>query len=87
MKHAWGVILIFMAVLRTAKAEEHGESIPGAGLSVLFIFGGLLYSGILKAMCDKVNVTYSVIQIPINPLLLITGLVLGRYHEHLGFVG
>lgn len=39
-------------------------------------------------MCDKVNVNiYIIVQIPINPLLLITGIVLGVYHEHLGFIG
>lgn len=36
--------------------KEEKETIPGAGLSIVFVFGGLLYSGILKAMCDKVNV-------------------------------
>jgi len=26
-------------------------------------------------------------QIPINPLLLITGIILGYYHKYLGFIG
>ena len=62
MRSVLTVFSVFMIVMTIVKAEENEEheeqkeTIPGAGLSVLFIFGGLLYSGILKAMCDKVNV-------------------------------
>lgn len=37
-------------------AEHEGPHIPGAGFSVLFIFGGLLFSGVAKTVLDKLNV-------------------------------
>ena len=47
------------SITPTALSEEN-QSIPGAGLSIVFIFGGLLYSGVMKIISRKIRVLLSI---------------------------
>jgi len=64
----------------TLQSGGHGGDIPGVGLSIVFIFGGLLMGGLLKVFSRLTHFPY-------NPLLIIVGLCLGYYHKHLSFIG
>lgn len=61
---SWHKLVSLLVLLRCvvgadieAAKEEKGESIPGAGLTIVFIFGGLLYGGIMKMISRKIRVT------------------------------
>ena len=67
-------LLFLTGILTLASAEGGGsesefEGIPGAGLSIVFIFGGLLYSGIMKMLCRKIKVILPFIMLRFHSIL------------------
>lgn len=54
--------------------------IPSEGLVILYIFSGIFLGSVLKEIKKKTTIPYS-------PLILISGLVIGIFHQYLSIFG